>query len=316
MRTVVTGGAGFIGANLVRRLLDAGHEVTVLDDLSSGSRENLEGLDAVRFVAGSVLDTDRVTDVVHGADAVVHLAARPSVARSVEEPRATHDVNVTGTLEVLEAARHAGGPHVLVASSAAVYGTNPTLPKSEDLPPEPLSPYAASKLADEAYVRAYAHCYGLPVLPLRFFNVFGPLQPPGHAYGAAIPAFVAAALAGAPLPLYGDGHQTRDFIFVGSVVAVLLAAIERRVTSAAPVNLAIGARRSLLEVIADIERLLGQAIEVERHPPRAGDVRHSQADQSRLRSLFPDLEPVPFTDGLAATIEWFRARSAEPGTRA
>lgn len=307
MRVVVTGGAGFIGANLVRTLLAAGHDVAVLDDLSSGSAANLERLD-VAFTEGSVTDATALERVCAGADAVAHLAARPSVARSVEAPRATHDVNATGTLEVLEAARRAGNLHVVVASSAAVYGANPTLPKTEELAPEPLSPYAASKLADEAYARAYAHCYGLPVTVFRFFNVFGPLQPPGHAYGAAIPAFVDAALAGRPLPLFGDGQQTRDFIFVGSVVAVLVDALERGVTSAAPVNLAIGSRRSLLEVIAELERQLGQEVRIERHPPRAGDVRHSQADQARLRGLFPDVEPVPFAEGLAATIAWFGAR--------
>jgi UDP-glucose 4-epimerase len=243
-----------------------------------------------------------------GADGIVHLAAVPSVPRSVAAPRPSHDANATGTLNVLEAARRAGGLHTIVASSSSVYGANPTLPKSEDLRPQPLSPYAVSKLAGESYALAYQHCYGLPTLVFRFFNVFGPLQAPGHAYAAVVPAFLDAATRGAPLPVHGDGEQTRDFTFVGSVTAVIADALERMVTSGEPVNLAFGTRRTLNEAIAELERQLGRELHIDRHPPRPGDVRHSQADTRRLSELFPHVEPVPFEEGLAHTIEWFDAR--------
>ena len=208
---------------------------------------------------------------------------------------------------VLDAARRQSEPpHVTVASSSSVYGANPELPKHEGLRTAPMSPYAVSKLATEQYAVAFAHCYDLPVLPFRFFNVFGPLQAAGHAYAAVIPQFVAAAMAGRPLPLDGDGSQTRDFTFVGSVAGVLARAAHDRVVSADPVNLAFGGSTSLLELIALLEAELGHPVDVEHRPTRAGDVPHSQADPGRLRSLFPDLEPLPLVDGLAATVDWFR----------
>ena len=303
---LVTGGAGFIGANLVKHLLAEGFdEVAVIDDLSSGDRANLDGVDA-RLHVGSVLDTALLDEVLDGADTVVHLAARPSVPRSIEDPVASHHANATGTLEVLEAARRAGGPHVIVASSSSVYGANPTLPKSEDLRTEPLSPYAVSKLATETYALAYASCFDLPVLPFRFFNVYGPLQPAGHAYAAAIPTFVDAALRAVPIPIDGDGEQSRDFTFVGSVTTAIIAAVRGRVTSTDPVNLAFGSRRTILQTVDAIGELLGRELEREHRAPRPGDVRHSQADGSRLAALLPDIEPVPFAEGLAATVAWFR----------
>jgi UDP-glucose 4-epimerase len=310
MRVAVTGGAGFIGANLVAELLarDTVDEVVVVDDLSTGSRDNLADLPQAKLLEGTILDTDLLDTAFAGVDGIVHLAAVPSVPRSVEAPVASHDANATGTLLVLEAARRAGNVHTLLASSSSVYGANPTLPKSEDLRAQPLSPYAVSKLAAESYALAYQHCYDLPTLAFRFFNVFGPLQAPGHAYAAVVPAFVDAALRGMPLPVHGDGEQTRDFTFVGTVTAVIADALERKVSHPEPVNLAFGTRRSLNEVIAELARQLGRGLEVDRQPPRPGDVRHSQADQSRLRALFPDLAPVPFEAGLARTIEWFTTR--------
>lgn len=305
MHVVVTGGAGFIGANLVRTLLDGGHSTVALDDLSTGSKENLDGLDA-QLVVGTILDPDVLDEALADADAVVHLAARPSVPRSIEDPVASHEANASGTLQVLEAARRAGNLHTIVASSSSVYGANPTLPKSEDLRPQPMSPYAVSKLATETYALAYQECFDLPTLVFRFFNVFGPLQPAGHAYAAAMPAFVDAALQGRPLPLNGDGLQTRDFTFVGSVARVITQAVDRTVTSAEPVNLAFGSRRSLRAVIAELGELLGRDLEIEQRPDRPGEVRHSQADQTRLRKLFPDIEPIEFTDGLRQTVAWFQ----------
>lgn len=310
MRVVVTGGAGFIGANLARHLVARGDRVVVVDDLSTGDRANLGELD-VELHQGSILERDVLDAAFTDADAVVHLAARPSVPRSVAEPVASHAANATGTVEVLEAVRRAGhdhiAPHVVVASSSSVYGSNPAIPKVEDLVARPVSPYAASKLAGEAYALAWADTYGLEVLAFRFFNVFGPLQRSGHAYAAVIPAFVDAALHGRPLPVHGDGHQTRDFTFVDSVCGVIASALERRVTSPTPVNLAFGSRVSLLELIAELEAVLGKTVPVEHLAPRAGDVRDSQADTHRLRSLFPDVAPVPLADGLAATVRWFQS---------
>ncbi|MFJ9952958.1 NAD-dependent epimerase/dehydratase family protein [Kitasatospora sp. NPDC091207] len=307
MRVVVTGGAGFIGANLVRALL-ARPEVTqvrVVDDLSTGSKANLAGVDAALF-EGSVLDRGLLDEAFAGADAVVHLAALPSVPRSVADPLASHHANATGTLEVLEAARRAGGPYVAAASSSSVYGANRELPKRETMRTAPMSPYAVSKLATESYLAAYHHCYGLGVLPLRFFNVFGPLQPAGHAYAAVVPAFLDAALAGRPVTVHGDGGQSRDFTYVGTVTQVITEAVLRRVVHADPVNLAFGTRTSLLELVTTMESVLGHPVAVAHTEPRPGDVRDSQADNARLRGLFPDIRPVPLREGLERTAEWFR----------
>jgi len=305
MKVVVTGGAGFIGANLCRRLVQQSEidEVLVLDDLSSGRVENLAGCE-VTFVEGSILDDAALDAAMIDAAAVVHLAARPSVPRSLADPVASHTVNATGTLQVLEAARRAGGPQVVVASSSSVYGANPTLPKHEDLVAQPMSPYAASKLATESYTLAWQHSYGLPAMAYRFFNVFGPLQLPGHAYAAVVPAFVSAALEGRPLPIHGTGQQTRDFTYVGTVAEVLTRTVVGRITSPDPVNLAFGSRVDLLALAALLEAELGRTLPVEHFPARVGDVPDSQADSSRLRALFPELEPTSLSVGLRATIEW------------
>jgi UDP-glucose 4-epimerase len=305
MRVLVTGGAGFIGSNLCRLLSSAGADLrcTVLDDLSTGSARNLDGLD-VELVEGSILDPELLTRLVPGVEAVVHLAALPSVPRSVKDPVASWDVNATGTLRVLEAARSVGA-HVVVASSSSVYGATPGLPKHEDLPTRPLSPYAASKLAAESLALAYGHSFGLDVLPFRFFNVYGPGQAAGHAYAAVIPTFFDRALHGLPLPIYGDGEQSRDFTYVGTVVRVIAEALDRRLTSSDPVNLAFGSRATLLELVAQMGRLMGRELSVSHEPPRPGDIRHSQAANDRLRALFPAVEPVPLEVGLAETLAWF-----------
>jgi UDP-glucose 4-epimerase len=237
---------------------------------------------------------------------VVHLAARPSVPRSLLDPVASHEANATGTLYVLEAAR-AAGAHVVVASSSSVYGNTAVLPKHEDLPTRPLSPYGVSKLATEGYALAYRESFGLPTLALRFFNVYGPLQAAGHAYAAVIPAFVEAALRGEPVQVHGDGLQTRDFTYIGTVTRVLADAVVRRVTADTPVNLAFGSRSTLIEVLTALETVLGRPVERTHVPARPGDVRDSQASSERLRALFPDVSAVPFEDGLAETVAWFRS---------
>jgi len=307
MRVVVTGGAGFIGANLGQELLRRPEvsEVVALDDLSTGLRSNLDGT-GIRLIEGTILDPKTLDMAMDGAGAVVHLGARPSVPKSVIEPCASHHANATGTLEVLEAARRAGNIQVIVASSSSVYGANRELPKHEAMRTQPISPYAVSKQATESYALAYGRTYDLPTLAFRFFNVYGPLQASGHAYAAVIPAFLDAALKGQPLRVNGDGEQTRDFTFVGTVTKIIGDAVVRKVRDEEPLNLAFGTRTSLNGLIRELKDLLGFDLEVEFGPTRTGDVRDSQADNSRLRRHFPDTEPVPLRDGLLATIDWFR----------
>lgn len=305
MKLLVTGAAGFIGSHVAEQWSREG-DVVGIDDLSTGDVGNLAGVEC-DLVEGSILDTDALGTAMAGVDAVVHLAARPSVPRSIVDPAASHEANATGTMRVLEAARANGrNPIVIVASSSSVYGANPELPKHEAMTPMPVSPYAASKLATEQYALAWQHSYGLPTLAFRFFNVFGPRQAPGHAYAAVVPAFVAAALAGEPLIVHGDGLQSRDFTYVGTVTEVILDAVRRRVSHPQPVNLAFGTRVTLLEVIELLESLLGEPVRVEHIDTRAGDVKHSQAMNDTLRSLFPDVEPVALIDGLTATLAWMR----------
>lgn len=304
MRILVTGGAGFIGANLCARALEAGHDVVVVDDLSTGERANLEPLD-VRLVEGSILDEAVLTDAMAGVEAVVHLAALGSVPRSITNPVATHEANATGTLRVLEAARAAGVAHVSVASSSSVYGLNPALPKGEREWVRPMSPYAVSKLATEQYALAYQQSFGLDTLAFRFFNVYGPLQRAGHVYAAVIPVFMDALLAGRPLPVNGDGTNSRDFTFVGTVCEVLLQAATGRVTHPEPVNLAFGTNTTLLELVDRMSVVTGRPAQVEHRDPRPGDVRHSQADNAVLRSLFPDVTATGLDEGLTRTYEWF-----------
>jgi UDP-glucose 4-epimerase len=282
----------------------------VVDDLSSGSLANLDGVD-VEALVGSILDDAVLDRALDGAASVVHLAARPSVPRSIADPVASHEVNATGTVRVLEAVRRHAVPHVVVASSSSVYGANPVLPKREELAPAPRSPYAASKLAAESYTLAWSRVWGLAALAFRFFNVFGPLQPAGHAYAAVIPAFIDAALAGRPVEVHGDGRQTRDFTFVDSVCEILTRAVVERVHCDRPVNLAFGGRYDLLTVLDMLEEILERPVPREHVDPRPGDVRDSQADRTRLEALFPGVVPVRLEEGLRRTVEWFAGPTVE-----
>jgi UDP-glucose 4-epimerase len=306
MRMLITGGAGFIGSNLAKLALANDVEVTILDDLSTGYRKNIVGLD-VAFLEGSILDVDAVRKSLVGVDSVIHLAALGSVPRSIQDPMATHAANATGTLTVLDEARQAGIRQFVVSSSSSVYGMNPALPKSEREWVRPMSPYAVSKLATEQYVLAYQQSFGMDTLAFRFFNVYGPGQTAGHAYAAVIPVFIDALLDGRPLPVNGDGLHSRDFTYVATVCRVLLDAVTRQVSNPEPVNLAFGTNTTLNELVQTIGQVTGRPVGVEHRDARPGDVKHSQADNSVLRSLFPGVDPVTLEQGIAETVAWFEA---------
>ena len=313
-RYLVTGGAGFIGSSLARALLDAGERVRVLDDFSTGHRRNLEGLSAacasrLEIVEGSVVDEGAVARAMKGVEIVFHKAAVASVPRSVERPLETDAINTRGTLVVLEAARAAGAKRVIYAGSSAAYGNDPRLPKREDMTPEPLSPYAVSKLAGEHYLSAYAIVHGLETVTLRYFNVFGPRQDPNGAYAAVIPRWCHAALSGEPIVIHGDGGQTRDFGHIDNIVhANLLAGSTKQRLAGEVVNVSCGERISLLQLADAIEALTGRPLPRSFEAARAGDVRDSVADISRARSLLGYEPRVFWRDGLARTIEALRAR--------
>ena len=302
-KIAVTGGAGFIGSNLVERLLSHGHEVTVVDDLSTGLKSNLD-LTKVTFHELSLTDREGLASAVKGVNAIVHLGARGSVPRSLKNPIATHDVNATGTLNVLEAAR-SNGAHVIFSSSSSVYGRNGQLPKDESMWLSPLTPYAASKLAAEGYVQAYGAAYDVPVTLLRFFNVFGPKQRPDHEYAAVLPKWIWKAMNNEAIDVYGDGSQTRDFTFVRTVLDVIEDAINREVRTEGAVNLAYGNRISLLTTI-DLLKAHFPELKVNFQGDRPGDVKNSQNDPVLLKKLFPSVVPTEFEVALNETVNWLK----------
>jgi UDP-glucose 4-epimerase len=302
-KIAVTGGAGFIGSNLVERLLSHGHEVTVVDDLSTGLKSNLD-LTKVTFNELSLTDRDGLAKAVKGVDAIVHLGARGSVPRSLKNPIATHDVNATGTLNVLEAAR-SNSAHVIFSSSSSVYGRNGQLPKDESMWLSPLTPYAASKLAAEGYVQAYGAAYDVPVTLLRFFNVFGPKQRPDHEYAAVLPKWIWKAMNNETIDVYGDGSQTRDFTYVCTVLDVVDDALNRGVRTEGAVNLAYGNRISLLTTI-DLLKSHFPDLKVNFQGDRAGDVKNSQNDPVLLKKLFPNVVPTEFEVALNETVNWLK----------
>jgi UDP-glucose 4-epimerase len=315
MRVLVTGGAGFIGSALVRGLVEVGHEVLVLDDLSTGSRLNLEEV-PVRLIEGDVRDPRTVRDAVDGAEVVFHLAALPSVARSVADPIRSHAVNVDGTLNVLMAARDRGVRRLVYTSSSSVYGDTPSLPKHEDMPVQPRSPYAAAKLAGEAYCRAFAASFALETVSLRPFNVFGPRQDPESQYAAVIPRFATRMLAGQRPEVSGDGRQTRDFTYVDNMVEALILAAGAGPDAAGEVmNVGCGARTSLLELVAALNRIIGTELAPEFVDPRTGDVRDSEASVEKAGRLIGYRPTVDVREGLARTVSWLSGRLTPEGLR-
>ena len=307
---LVTGGAGFIGSNLVRRLAGQGARVRVFDDLSSGHLENLAGLEAsVEFVRGDLRDAAAVRAAARGVRHVFHVGALASVQASVDDPAATHEINVTGTLNVLLAARAAGAERVVFSSSASIYGDSPVMPKREDMLPAPLTGYALSKLAGEHYGRIFHGLYGLKFFALRYFNVFGPRQDPASHYAAVIPLFMRAYCAGRQPTIYGDGGQTRDFTFVEDVVSANLACLAAPDAAAGGVyNVAYGDRISVNDLARQIAALAGQPFAPTYAPARPGDVRESQADATLARRVLGWRPAHAFAEGLQATFDWFKDR--------
>jgi nucleoside-diphosphate-sugar epimerase len=308
MRYLVTGGAGFIGSNTVDELVRRGHDVVVLDDLSTGKAENLsEVKEKVELLHHSVTDLDRLREACRGVDYVLHLGARTSVPRSVKDPLETNRVNVDGTLNVLVAARDAKVKRVVFAGSSSVYGETPTLPKREDMPAAPISPYGLSKLAGEIYGQIFQRCYGLEFVSLRYFNVFGPRQDPGSPYSGVLSLFNAALLNGTQPTVYGDGEQSRDFTYVGNAVEANLLACEAKRAAGLAINIGTGVRYTLNQTLALLEKITGRPAKAKYGPPREGDIHDSQADISRAKDVLGYNPRFGFEEGLKNTWEWFCA---------
>jgi UDP-glucose 4-epimerase len=304
MKALVTGGGGFIGSNLVRRLLENGDEVRVLDNYSTGNRANLAELAAeIEVVEGELRSYERAHNAVRGVEVVFHQGALPSVPRSVHDPLTTSAVNVEGTLNVLLAARDAGVRRVICASSSSVYGNTGELPRVESQPTDPISPYAVSKLAAERYAVGFSRVYGLETVALRYFNVFGPRQDPTSQYAAVVPRFISAVRDGRPVPIHGDGEQSRDFTYVANVVDANLLAARADGVSGVVLNVATGRTLSVNALADAIGDTLGLPVEKEYLPLRAGDVRDSWADITRARELLGYEPSVSLEDGLRLTVE-------------
>ncbi len=314
LTVLVTGGAGFIGSNLVRELVALGEHVVAFDDLSTGSALNLEGVGGrLDLVIGDVRDASAVRRATRGAKAVFHLAALGSVERSIGDPFTSHAVNVDGTLNALVAAREEGTERFVYASSSSVYGDTPMLPKDETMAVSPLSPYAASKLAGESYCRAFYRSYGLGTVCLRFFNVFGPRQDPESRYAAVIPRFITAINRGRAPEIYGDGHQSRDFTYVDNVVQALIqAASASGPALGEAMNVACGGRISLLELVSELNTVMGASVQLVFRPKRRGDVAHSEAAIDKARRLIGYSPSMTFSEGLAMTADWFTSREVGP----
>jgi nucleoside-diphosphate-sugar epimerase len=307
---LVTGGAGFIGSHLAEELVRRGHQVRVLDNLSTGKRRNLEHIARVEFVEGDVADPDACARAVRGVEFVLHQAAIPSVPRSVKDPVTSNRANIDGSLNVLVAARDAGVRRVVYAGSSSAYGDTPTLPKREDMPTGPLSPYALQKLVAEQYCQMFTRLYGLETVTIRYFNVFGPRQDPGSPYSGVISLFSTALLEGRQPTIYGDGEQTRDFTYVANVVDGVLRACEAPAAAGEVINVATGGRISLNQLLQAMNEIIGTNIAPAYAEGRVGDVRDSQADITKARQLLGYAPLVTLEEGLRRTLDWCRAESA------
>lgn len=312
MKVVVTGGAGFIGSNIVDELLRRGYQVTVLDNLSTGNLKNLRGnRRSIRFINGDIRHTRTLTKAFRGAHYILHQAALPSVPRSIKRPWDSHDVNVNGLVKVLMAGHAAKVQKVVLASSSSVYGNRANFGtiikhKREVMKPQPLSPYAVNKLTDEFYAKVFSHIYHLPTACLRYFNVFGPRQDPNSEYAAVIPRFIKAIGKGQRPTIFGDGKQSRDFTYVSNVVeANILAMLSPRANAGESMNIACGQSITLLDLVREINRAVGQKVKPKFLPPRAGDVKYSLADISKAHRLIKYEPKVKFADGLAKTVDWY-----------
>ncbi|HEY4395528.1 MAG TPA: SDR family oxidoreductase [Polyangia bacterium] len=309
---LVTGGAGFIGSSLCRALVARGDRVRVIDNFSSGKRENLADIaDRIELVEGDILDDRALGRSIDGVELVFHEAAIPSVPKSMAEPVENHAANATGTLRVLEACRRAGIRRLVYAASSAAYGEDPALPKVETMPPAPISPYGGSKLAGEQYAQIYARAYGVETVCLRYFNVFGPHQDPASEYAAVIPKFITAALAGKQPRIFGDGTQSRDFCYIDNVVEANFkaATAEARAASGRVFNVACGQATDLNRVVALIGDFLGKKLAAIYEDERAGDIKHSWADISAARGALGYTAAVTFSEGLGRTIDWYKSRT-------
>jgi len=307
-RYLVTGGAGFIGSHVVDALVARGEGVRVLDNFATGKRDNIaHNVQHIELIEGDLTDLDTVRQAVAGVDYVLHLGAIPSVPRSVADPLTSNATNVTGTLNVLVAARDAGVKRMVYSSSSSVYGDSPTLPKREDMPTNPLSPYAVSKLAGENYCIAFHKVYELPTVCLRYFNVFGPRQDPKSQYAAVIPKFITRMLQGKPPVIYGDGTQSRDFTYVANVVEANLLACQSERAVGQVMNTALGMRINLLQLVETLNAILGMDLAPELAGPRPGDVKHSQADVACITELLNFHPVVEFEEGLRKTVAWLQA---------
>jgi UDP-glucose 4-epimerase len=309
---LVTGGAGFIGSHICERLVRDGHTVRVLDDFSSGKESNLDSFrDDSEIIHGDIRDADVVKRATRGVDIVFHEAALGSVPRSVVDPLTTHEVNMTGTLNVFLAARDAGVKRVVYASSSSVYGETPVLPKREEMTAQPLSPYALTKQVGELYSSVFKQIYGFEIVSLRYFNIFGPRQDPESQYAAVLPRFVTALLGGKPPVVYGDGLQSRDFTYVENVVNANLLASEAEGIAGRAFNVACGGRYTLLDLLARLKKILGSDIEPVHEAARAGDVRDSQASIEAAERGFGYRVSVDFDEGVRRTVEWYQKQKGD-----